>query len=296
MRGLFFFLSLVVGDVLHAQVVIRGRVLDLSSRKPLSNVGVGLDKSTDKVLTATDGSFVIQGLEPGFHTVTAQLDGYENETSSEMLFTYDKSPEIVIEMQSLSQGIGEVNIRKTNLQRREAESPVSSQKLSIREIERNPGGNRDISKIIQSLPGVISIPGFRNDVVIRGGSPSENKFYLDGIEIPIINHFQTQGSTGGPVGMLNVNFIKEVNFYTGAFPVNYANGLSSVLDFRQMDGNTNKAKYRFTLGSSDVGFTADGPLSKKTTYIFLPVRVIYKACSRFWVCHFCQTLLTTRRK
>ena len=268
MRVLFIFLSLVAADVLHAQVVIKGRVMDLSSRKPLSNVNVTVDKSTDKVLTAADGSFVIQGLEPGFHTVTAQLDGYESESSSEMLFTYDKSPEVVIEMQSLSQGIGEVNIRKTNLQRREAESPVSSQKLSIREIERNPGGNRDISKIIQSLPGVISIPGFRNDVVIRGGSPSENKFYLDGIEIPIINHFQTQGSTGGPVGMLNVNFIKEVNFYTGAFPVNYANGLSSVLDFRQMDGNANKAKYRFTLGSSDVGFTADGPLSKKTTYIF----------------------------
>ena len=132
MRFLFIFLSLVAADVLHAQVVIKGRIMDLSSRKPLSNVNVTVDKSTDKVLTAADGSFVIQGLEPGFHTVTAQLDGYESESSSEMLFTYDKSPEVVIEMQSLSQGIGEVNIRKTNLQRREAESPVSSQKLSIR--------------------------------------------------------------------------------------------------------------------------------------------------------------------
>lgn len=146
------------------------------------------------------------------------------------------------------------------MQKRNAGSPVSAQELSIREIERNPGGNRDISKIIQSLPGVISIPGFRNDVVIRGGAPAENKFYLDGIEIPVINHFQTQGSTGGPVGLLNVNFIKKVDFFTGAYPVNKSNGLSSVIDFQQIEGNKEKGKYRFTIGSSDLGLTADGPI------------------------------------
>ena len=268
MRVFFTVLGLLLAHVATAQVVIQGKVVDVMSRKPLVGAKVQLYKQEVFVQTTADGSFAINNIDPGYHTVTATLDGYESETSSELLFTYDKSPFITLEMQSLASGVGEVTIRKTSIQKREAESPVSSQKLSIREIERNPGGNRDISKIIQSLPGVISVPGFRNDVVIRGGSPSENKFYLDGIEIPIINHFQTQGSTGGPVGLLNVNFIKEVNFYTGAFPVNYANGLSSVLDFRQMDGNANKAKYRFTLGSSDVGFTADGPIGKKTTFIF----------------------------
>jgi len=243
-------------------------VVDVSSRKPLSGAKIQVDKQEALATTGADGAFEVKGIEPGYHTVTVTVDGYESESSSELLFTYDKSPYILLELTSLASGVGEVTIRKTSIQKREAESPVSSQKLSIREIERNPGGNRDISKIIQSLPGVVSVPGFRNDVVIRGGAPSENKFYLDGIEIPIINHFQTQGSTGGPVGLLNVNFIKEVNFYTGAFPVNFANGLSSVLDFRQMDGNANKAKYRFTLGSSDVGFTADGPMGKKATYIF----------------------------
>ncbi len=268
MRVFFTVMGLLLAHVATAQVVIQGKVVDVMTRKPLQGAKVQLDKQEVFVQTAADGSFTIGSVDPGYHTVTASFDGYESESSAELLFTYDKSPFISLELQSMASGVGEVNIRKTNIQKREAESPVSSQKLSIREIERNPGGNRDISKIIQSLPGVISVPGFRNDVVIRGGAPSENKFYLDGVEIPIINHFQTQGSTGGPVGLLNVNFIKEVNFYTGAFPVNYANGLSSVLDFRQMDGNANKAKYRFTLGSSDVGFTADGPIGKKTTYIF----------------------------
>lgn len=268
MRVFAIFLTLLLLGSSNAQVVIQGKVVDVSSRKPLSGAKIQVDKQEAVVTTGADGAFEVKGIEPGYHTVTVTVDGYESESSSELLFTYDKSPYVLLELTSLASGVGEVSIRKTSIQKREAESPVSSQKLSIREIERNPGGNRDISKIIQSLPGVVSVPGFRNDVVIRGGSPSENKFYLDGIEIPIINHFQTQGSTGGPVGLLNVNFIKEVNFYTGAFPVNFANGLSSVLDFRQMDGNTNKAKYRFTLGSSDVGFTADGPMGKKATYIF----------------------------
>ena len=268
MRVFAVFLTLWLLGSTNAQVVIQGKVVDVSSRKPLSGAKIQVDKQEALATTGADGAFEVKGIEPGYHTITVTVDGYESESSSELLFTYDKSPYILLELTSLASGVGEVSIRKTSIQKREAESPVSSQKLSIREIERNPGGNRDISKIIQSLPGVVSVPGFRNDVVIRGGAPSENKFYLDGIEIPIINHFQTQGSTGGPVGLLNVNFIKEVNFYTGAFPVNFANGLSSVLDFRQMDGNANKAKYRFTLGSSDVGFTADGPMGKKATYIF----------------------------
>ena len=268
MRVFAVLLTLLLLGSTNAQVVIQGKVVDVSSRKPLSGAKIQVDKQEALTTTGADGAFEVKGIEPGYHTVTVAVDGYESESSSELLFTYDKSPYVLLELTSLASGVGEVSIRKTSIQKREAESPVSSQKLSIREIERNPGGNRDISKIIQSLPGVVSVPGFRNDVVIRGGSPSENKFYLDGIEIPIINHFQTQGSTGGPVGLLNVNFIKEVNFYTGAFPVNFANGLSSVLDFRQMDGNANKAKYRFTLGSSDVGFTADGPMGKKATYIF----------------------------
>ena len=268
MRVFAVFLTLLLLGSTNAQVVIQGKVVDVSSRKPLSGAKIQVDKQEALATTGADGAFEVKGIEPGYHTITVTVDGYESESSSELLFTYDKSPYILLELTSLASGVGEVSIRKTSIQKREAESPVSSQKLSIREIERNPGGNRDISKIIQSLPGVVSVPGYRNDVVIRGGAPSENKFYLDGIEIPIINHFQTQGSTGGPVGLLNVNFIKEVNFYTGAFPVNFANGLSSVLDFRQMDGNANKAKYRFTLGSSDVGFTADGPMGKKATYIF----------------------------
>jgi len=109
---------------------------------------------------------------------------------------------------------------------------------------------------------------FRNDIIIRGGAPGENKFYLDGIEVPNINHFATQGSSGGPVGLLNVNFIREVDFYAGAFPANRANGLSSVISFKQKDGNPDALITNFALGSSDAALTFDGPLGKKADFIF----------------------------
>lgn len=262
-------LCLLVTNGFSQNIIIKGVVKDASTNAPIASAEVKILKTELTGKSDSAGNFMLQLPEPGFFVVGAYKDGYLDAFAAEMLFTYDKSPFVQISMESLSKSIGTVNISRSALQSRKAESPVGAQSLSIREIERNPGGNRDISKIVQSLPGVISVPSFRNDIVIRGGSPVENKFYLDGFEIPVINHFQTQGSTGGPVGILNVNFIKDVNFYTGAFPINYANGMSAVVDFKQIDGNTDKPKFRFTLGSSDLGFTADGPLgkSKKTTFI-----------------------------
>ncbi|HAE29626.1 MAG TPA: ferric aerobactin receptor, partial [Flavobacteriales bacterium] len=133
---------------------------------------------------------------------------------------------------------------------------------------RFPGGNRDISKVIQALPGASPTVAFRNDIIIRGGAPNENRFYLDGVEVPNINHFATQGASGGPVGLLNVNFIEKVDFYSGAFPANRGNAASSVFEFVQRDGNAEKLETTFAVGSSDIGLTFDGPLGKNTSFIF----------------------------
>ncbi|MFM1898434.1 MAG: hypothetical protein RL577_674 [Bacteroidota bacterium] len=257
-------------QTLQAQngIVLQGEIKDIQTGAALSSVLVKVSGTVQEVMSDSLGFFQIGPLEPGFYSLEATRSGYATVTVAEALYTYDKNARIEIKMESLAESVGTVAITRSGLQKRNAESPVSSQQLSIREIERNPGGNRDISKIVQSLPGVISVPGFRNDVIIRGGAPAENKFYLDGFEIPIINHFQTQGSTGGPVGLLNVNFIKEVNLYTGAFPIQYATGLSSVMDFQQIEGNKEKGKYRFTLGSSDIGLTADGPLGENASFVF----------------------------
>jgi hypothetical protein len=121
--------------------------------------------------------------------------------------------------------------------------------------------------VIQSFPGVSTTVSFRNDLIVRGGGPSENRFYLDGIEIPNLNHFSTQGSSGGSVGIINVDFIREVKYYSGAFPSNRGNAMSSVFEFSQLDGNKDKIKFKGSFGTSDLALTLNGPITENTTFI-----------------------------
>ena len=152
--------------------------------------------------------------------------------------------------------------------RRDPESPVGLRVIGLQEIEKSPGANRDISRIVQSYPGVAFSPaGYRNDLIVRGGSPSENRFYLDGVEIPNINHFSTQGASGGPVGIINADLIREVNFYTGAFPTDRGNAMSSVLDFKLRDGDMERNSLKATLGASEVSLASNGHIGKKTSYL-----------------------------
>ena len=157
---------------------------------------------------------------------------------------------------------------RPSLTEKKEDSPLSVQSLSIQEIEKSPGANRDISKVIQSLPGVAQTVSYRNDIVVRGGGPSENRFYLDGVEIPNLNHFATQGSSGGSVGIVNVDFIRQVDLYTSAFQARRGNTLSSVLEMTQIEGNKDKFGGRFTIGSSDIGLTLNGPIGSKSTLMF----------------------------
>ncbi|MDX2414889.1 MAG: TonB-dependent receptor, partial [Bacteroidales bacterium] len=222
--------------------------------------------TTTGAMTDFDGNFSFTGIVPGYKQLKASSVGFEPGVSTEFLLTRDNSPSIDISLIEMVTGIDEVVVKASPFRKR-IESPVSVRIIGIQEIEKNPGGNRDISKVIQSFPGVASTPAFRNDVIVRGGGPNENRFYLDEIEIPYLNHFSTQGASGGPVGIINVDFIQELNFYSGAFPASKGNALSSVLSFRQIDGNSEKMKYRATLGASDLGLTIDGPTGKNSSLI-----------------------------
>jgi hypothetical protein len=212
------------------------------------------------------GEFRIENVPLGYVRVQASFLGYSTNISSDYLVTKEKSPFILLELTEDSENLNEVVV-KSKLIQKSIETPLSKQSIGIAEIEKNPGGNRDILKVIQSFPGVASSPNFRNDIVIRGGAPSENKFYLDGVEIPVINHFQTQGATGGPVGIINADLIRKADFYASAFKASEGNTLSSIIEFTQKDGNSERLNSRLTLGTSDAGITLDGPLGENTSFI-----------------------------
>ena len=246
---------------------IEGRIFDPVNNESIPFANVVIQGTSNGTTSDVDGNYKIDKLEPGLYNLQVSYIGYKTVVIYEIQATNSRPAFVDIEIEPNNSELEEVVIKASPFSKTE-ESPVSLRSIGADEIKRNPGGNRDISKAIQSLPGVASTASFRNDILIRGGSPAENTFYIDGIEIPTINHFSTQGASGGPVGMINVDFVKEVDFFAGAFPSNRGNALSSVFDFKFIEGNPKTLKARFTLGSSDAGLTLDGPLGKKTNFIF----------------------------
>lgn len=265
MRKLLF-IALLFPLAIQAQI-LRGTVVDASDNSPLPGAIISIEGVSNQAISDMNGQFELSGLKTGLFNVSVALIGYDAQTQFEVLVTQAKPAIVNFNLREALQVLDEVEISAQQQFKQEAQSPVSVQSIGINEIQRNPGGNQDISKVIQSLPGVASGVAFRNDLIIRGGGPNENRFYLDGIEIPAINHFATQGASGGPVGMINVNFIRDVDFYTSAFPAQRGNSLSSIMEINLKDGRTDKTGGIFQIGASEVGLTLDGPINKKTTYL-----------------------------
>ena len=252
---------------------ISGKIIDSKTRETIPYVNVLVYGTSIGAVSDDEGNFRITNVPLGYNKLQVSFVGYQLLITDEYLVTKDNSPYITVVLKENLTTLKEVEI-KANLFKKSIESPLSLQTLGVAEIEKNPGGNRDVLKVIQSFPGVASNPGFRNDIIIRGGATSENKFYLDGVEVPVINHFQTQGATGGPVGIMNADLIRKVDFYSSAFPANRGNTLSSVIEFTQKIGNNKSLNTRATLGTSDAGITLDGPIGDKTTFM-LSVRQSY---------------------
>lgn len=245
---------------------IEGVVYDNDNNKGLSFANVIIKGTNQGTVADENGRYIIKGIKPGFIVLQVSFAGYETKVSDQILVSNSQvvNYNIYLNQDNNLEGV----VVKPDFFKKEDSSPLSMQRIDKREIESNPGSNRDISRVIQSFPGVASTPAYRNDVIIRGGGPSESKFYLDEVEIPVLNHFSTQGASGGPVGIINADFIRSVNFYSSSFPAEKYNALSGVLSFKEKDGNMNKMNLQFSLGASESAITFDGPIGKKTNYIF----------------------------
>ena len=245
---------------------IKGTVIDKASRQPLEFINVlvlGLGRGG---VTDAEGHFNIGEVPPGIYRLQASAVGYKTILTPEYIVS-TKDLTIQIETEENLTELEGVTVTASPF-RRDPESPVGLRIIGLQEIEKSPGANRDISRIVQSYPGVAFSPaGYRNDLIVRGGSPSENRFYLDGVEVPNINHFSTQGASGGPVGIINADLIREVNFYTGAFPTDRGNAMSSVLDFKLRDRDMERNSLKATLGASEVSLASNGHIGKKTSYL-----------------------------
>lgn len=269
LKKLIFFTLIIFTELgLYSQTcTVKGFVKDASNNEPIIFANIFIQNSNIGTNSDENGYYEISGIDPGIYGVEVSYIGYDSAVQLEIELSPNRPTEINFLLEESANELKEVVVKASAFRKTE-ESPVSLRNIGVTEIKRRPGGNRDISQVVKSLPGVTSSASFRNDLIIRGGAPNENRFYLDDIEIPNINHFATQGSSGGPNGIINVDFIREVDFYSGAFPANRGNALSSVFQFKQKDGRNDRLGFNATVGASDLGITLEGPISDKTTFLF----------------------------
>lgn len=275
-RALLLSLALCVSQICAAQNTgsITGIVVDKATQQPLEGTSIKLDGTSKGTIADSAGKFRIAGIPVKSYNLEVSKVGYKTVVLYNIVINSGNENNYTVELEQVATALSEVvlKVNKRTVRAATLETPLSVQRLTSEEIKSNPGGNFDISKVIQTLPGVGGGQqggSFRNDIIIRGGAPNENVFYLDGIEVPVINHFQTQGSSGGPQGILNVSFIEDVKLSSSAFDARYDNALSSVFQFKQKNGNPNQFQGNFRLSATEAALTLEGPLSKnrKTTFL-----------------------------
>lgn len=266
-RGLSFLITILFPVFLFSQNgTIKGKIINAKTNEPIEYAGIQIQGTTQGTTSIEGGVFEFTDVKSGFVRLIVSFIGFETTVSPQIQVQGNQTSFVDIALPESSVQLQEISVRP-NYNVKRIESPISVISVGVQEIEKGAGVNRDVSKVVQTLPGVGATDPNRNDLIVRGGGPSENVFYLDGIEIPIINHFATQGSSGGVVGVINPDFVQEISFYTGAFPANRTNALSSVMEIRQKDGSQDRIHTKLSIGASDAAVTVDGPINDKSTFI-----------------------------
>ncbi|MGV8018206.1 MAG: carboxypeptidase-like regulatory domain-containing protein [Ignavibacteria bacterium] len=239
---------------------ISGKVLDRVSQQPVSDVvveiiGLNLKKGTDE-----RGFFYFETVPQGTYSLRYTSIGYQ-------MLVKDN---IVVNSGVIAEGTAELNIIETDEivvedERFTKPGDISSsfKSLTFEEIRSAPGGFEDVGRVVQSLPGVSFVNDGRNDLIVRGGSPSENLFIVDNSPIPNINHFGSQGATGGPISIIELSFIRDVSFITGGFSARYGDKLSSVLEIKQREGSRIKFMGDINLSATGFGAIFEGPIGQQ---------------------------------
>lgn len=263
-RLIFLIITLgCITGIAWSQVgTLRGTVLDGDTQQPLIGVNVMLMGTQRGAATDTLGNYLIENVPVGAYTMRFSYMGYETKTIPDVIV---KSSKINYVNTELSWDVlqGEQITVTTSYFEAADDAPVSLQLLNREEVRRSPGSREDVSRMLQNMAGVNPSSDDRNDLIVRGGSPTEVLYMIDDIEVPNPNHFGTQGATGGPVSMVNNEFIENVKFMAGGFPADYAHKVSAVIDIQFREGNRHEYNGKLDLSFAGAGGYVEGPLGKQ---------------------------------
>ena len=253
---------------------IRGVVLDKQSQSPIPGVNVilpGTDPLKGAVSDA-EGRFKMTEVNVGRYDLKVTYTGYKEITMPNVIVTAGKEVVLEIGLEENISSLAEVVVsgsKKTETQNEMVS--VSGRSFSMEEVNRYAGGRSDPSRLAANFAGVSSPDDSRNDIVIRGNSPTGVLWRIEGLNIPNPNHFSTVGTTGGPVSAINTNVIRNSDFFTSAFPAEYGNANAGVFDLGFRTGNSEKREHTLQIGAlTGLEAMTEGPISKKkgSSYLF----------------------------
>lgn len=273
---------------------IYGRVFDFTTKQPIPFANIIVPGTNFGAATNENGYFKIENLPVNTYQVRASVIGYNQLTKTDVVIQSGKPAEVNFELVPQAIELGDVTVTSDYF-RKDPLEVNSIRNFSYEEIRRSPGGFEDVIRALSILPGVAQADAGRNDLIVRGGAPSENLYLIDGIEVPNINHFGTQGATGGPLSYVNLDFVRETSFSTGGFSALYGYKLSSVLDIKLRDGREDRFGGKATISASQFGLNLEGPITEKSNFIFSARRsyldFIFKAANFSFVPEYYDVLL-----
>lgn len=245
---------------------IHGSVVDAETGQPLPGANITIIDGERGAASDGEGRFSIPSLAPGSYRLRASFIGYETRVLTDVVVRPGRKTEVELRLHPSAYESEEVVITAGYFTAA-GDRPVSTASFSGEEIRRSPGSAGDVSRIMMALPSVAKVNDQSNSLIVRGGSPLENTFYVDGIEIPNINHFPAQGASGGPLGMLPVDLIRDVSFLTGGFPVPYGDKLSAVMDISLREGSRDGIEGQADMNFTGFGGLLEGPLGSRGSWL-----------------------------
>ncbi|MGQ9819759.1 MAG: TonB-dependent receptor [Candidatus Kapaibacteriales bacterium] len=246
---------------------ISGKVLNANTSKPIVAATVQVLGTSSGAITNSEGSFTIKNIKGGVYSIKFSAVGFETFVQSNVYVSNVKPTYLEIYLPEKVIQIPELEVRGKYFERF-TETTVSTQAFSSEEIRRAPGVQEDVIRITALLPGVSSTQPGRNDLVVRGGAPFENLIIVDNIEIPNINHFGSPGSSGGPLSIVNIDFIRNVQFSAGGFGAKYGDKVSSLTKIDLYNGNSEKFGGKATLSATGFGLNLEGPINSNGSFFF----------------------------
>lgn len=262
---LMFFSFFNIGFAQNYTQTIKGKITDKETGGPLSGVVVKMKSDSSGIFytrSDTNGFYKIEKFPVGRRALTFSLIGYKQVVISDIIVISGKESVLNLEMEEQIIQIEEIVIKANSKENGLDLNNISSKTFSIAETERFAGSRQDPARMASNYAGVQGTDDSRNDIIIRGNSPSGLLWRLEEIDLPNPNHFNVAGSAGGSISMINNKYLANSQFFTGAFPASYGNALGGAFDLKMRNGNneTHERSFQFGLFGTELGF--EGPISK----------------------------------